>query len=135
MGNTSHLVILATVSQPMEATPIQLKLDSFGIESELHGELTVAANPFLSNAVGGIQILVSETDAKRAAEILAEHRRLGAEKEAERARTCPECGKTNGVPVDRPLFIGILAVFTFGIFSILYPWPKFQCPNCRHKWS
>ncbi len=134
MESTPHMVVVATVSQPFEATPIQMKLGSFGIESELNGEMTVAANPFLSNAIGGIQVLVSETDAERATEILAEHRRVEAEEEAARARTCPKCGNTNGVPVKRPVLIAILAVVTLGAFCLLYPWPRYRCPDCRHKW-
>jgi hypothetical protein len=135
MESTPHMVVVATVSQPFEATPIQMKLGSFGIESELNGEMTVAANPFLSNAIGGIQVLVSETDAERATEILAEHRRVEAEVEAVRARTCPKCGNTNGVPVKRPVLIAILAVVTLGAFCLLYPWPRYRCQDCRHKWK
>ena len=128
------MVTVATVSHPIEATPIQMKLGSFGLESELDGDLTVAAHPLLSNAIGGIHILVSSADAARASEILAEHRRAEAAEEAQRARTCPKCKSQNGIPVKRPVLVGILAVLTIGVFSLLYPWPRYKCPDCRHKW-
>ncbi len=54
MESTPHMVVVATVSQPFEATPIQMKLGSFGIESELNGEMTVAANPFLARQGTGL---------------------------------------------------------------------------------
>ncbi len=52
MEQTPQMIVVATVSQPLEATPVQVKLGSFGIESQLNGEMTIAANPLLSNAVG-----------------------------------------------------------------------------------
>ncbi len=134
MGNIPNMVLVATVSQPMEAMPIQVKLGSFGIESELMDNLTVAANPFLSNAIGGIKIFVSVTDAVRATEILKEHRRAEVEEQAELARTCPKCGNGNGIIVKRPVLVGILAVVTLGFFCLLYPWPRYKCHECRHKW-
>jgi hypothetical protein len=134
MERIPDMVPVATVSQPMEATPIQIKLGSFGIESELSDNLTVAANPLLSNAVGGIQILVSGAEAERASDILADHRRAEAEAEAERARTCPKCGNKSGVSVKRPVLVGILGVVTLGAFCLLYPWPRYKCSDCKHKW-
>lgn len=132
--HTSGLIPVATASQPIEATSIQIMLGAHGIESELRGELTVAANPLLSNAIGGIRILVSSADSARAMEILEEHRRLEVEAEAQRARTCPECGKGNGMAVRRPFWIGILILFTLGVFCLLYPWPRYKCPDCGWKW-
>ena len=129
-----EMVAVATVSQPIEAMPIQVELGSFGIESKLNGDLIVAANPLLSNAIGGIQVMVSPADAERAIEILAERRFVEAEAEAERARTCPNCGNKNGVSIKRPALIGILAVLTLGAFCLLYPWPRYKCPDCRYKW-
>jgi hypothetical protein len=134
MEQTPQMIVVATVSQPLEATPVQVKLGSFGIESQLNGEMTIAANPLLSNAVGGIHVLVSESDAERAIEILAQHHREESEAEARRARSCPECGNENGVLVKRPIVIAILAVITIGAFCLLYPWPRYRCPDCRHKW-
>jgi hypothetical protein len=134
MKNIPNMVPVATVSQPMEAMPIQVKLGSFGIEAQLTDNLTVAANPLLSNAIGGIRIFVAAADAVRAAEILTEHRRAEAEEQAELARTCPKCGNKNGVIVKRPVLVGILAAVTLGAFCLLYPWPRYECHECRHKW-
>lgn len=127
-------VAVATVSQPMDATLLQLKLGSFGIESELDGDFTVAANPLLSNAIGGIRVVVSTPDAERATRILAEHFQAQAEADAAVARICPKCGGKNGNPVRRPLLLGFLAVLTLGVFCLVYPWPRYRCPDCNHKW-
>ncbi|MFC1497934.1 hypothetical protein ACFLS1_05610 [Verrucomicrobiota bacterium] len=134
MTDNREMVVVATVSQPMEATPIQVRLGTEGIDSHLDGDYTVAANPLLSNAIGGIQLLVSARDAERAAAVLAEYFKAKAESEAIVARTCPRCGKKNGIDVRRPALLAVLAVITFGAFCLLYPWPLYRCPDCKHKW-
>ena len=128
------LVTVATVSQPYEATPIQILLGSNGIDSELLGENTVAANPLFSNAVGGIQIAVAAEDAERATELVEEHRRAEREAEAERARKCPQCGQEGDPAPPRPSWHGVLFVLTLGAFTLLFPWPRYACTACGHKW-
>ena len=58
-----------------------------------------------------------------------------AEEEAALARTCPKCENKNGTTVRRPNWAGVLAVITLGAFALFYPWPKFICPDCKHKWK
>src|SRR5210317_690269 len=89
----SRMVTLTSVPQPMDAIPIQVNLASYGIHSELEDELTLSTNPLLSNAIGGARILVRESDAARASEILAQTQR-GNRKQPELAGTCPLCGST-----------------------------------------
>jgi hypothetical protein len=135
MEQTAQMVAVATASQPMDATTLQLELGSYGIESELDGEFTIAINPILSNAIGGMKILVSAEDAEQARSILAAHAQAKAEERAAKAKTCPKCNHENGEEIRRPSWAGILAVFTLGVFCLLYPWPKYRCPDCHHKWA
>lgn len=135
MDEKVKMVAVATAAQPMDATTIQVELGSCGIDSELDGEFTVAANPLLSNAIGGIKILVPFNDAERAKSILTANSQAKVEEEAIRAKTCPKCENENGKPVRRPNWAGILAVITLGAFSVFYPWPKYRCPDCNHKWK
>lgn len=134
MEDSCDTVVVATVSQPMDATMVQVRLGADGIESQLDGEFTVAVNPLLSNALGGVRVLVSAGDAERAAEIVADFFREKAEEEAVVAKTCPRCGSKNGAMVRRPLLLGLLAVVTLGAFCLLYPWYRYRCPDCKHKW-
>jgi hypothetical protein len=135
MEENIKMVAVATASQPMEATTIQVELGSCGIDSELDGEFTVAANPLLSNAIGGIKILVPLQEAERAMSILAANAQAKAEEEAALAKTCPKCKNENGEAIQRPNWAGVLAVITMGAFSVFYPWPKYRCPDCNHKWN
>lgn len=134
MDENVKMVAVATASQPMDATTIQVELGACGIESELDGEFTVAANPMLSNAIGGIKILVPVQNAERAMSILAANARAKSEAESALAKTCPRCKKENGEIVSRPNWAGILAVITLGAFALFYPWPKYRCLDCNHKW-
>ena len=135
MEESIKTIPVAIASQPMEATLIQVELGSNGIESELDGEFTVAANPLLSNAVGGIRIMVSAQDTERALAVLEAHSQAKAEEEAALAKTCPRCKNENGEAVRRPNWAGVLAVITLGAFALFYPWPKYRCPDCKHKWK
>lgn len=134
MEENFEMVAVATTSQPMEATMIQVELGSHGIDSQLFSELTVAANPLLSNAIGGVRVLVSAQDFARASEILAERAQAKAQKEAVLARTCPECGNENGQKRRGSVWAGILMILTFGIYSLLFMSPRYICPSCNHKW-
>ena len=134
MKENGEIVAVATASQPMEATMIQVELESHGIESQLYSELTVAANPLLSNAIGGVRVLVSAQDFARASAILAERAREKAQKEAVLARTCPECGNENGQKRRCSVWAGILMILTLGAYSLLFMSPRYVCPSCNHKW-
>lgn len=134
MEENFEMVAVATTSQPMEATMIQVKLASHGIDSQLFSELTIGLNPLLSNAIGGVRVFVSAQDFAQASEILAERAQEKAQKEAVLARTCPACGNENGQKRRVSVWGGILMVLTLGIYSLLFMNPCYVCPNCRHKW-
>jgi len=125
---------IATAGQPLESDAIQMKLESEGIESFTEGEMTIAVDPLLSNAIGGIRILVAEEDEEQARDVVERYRQEERESLELRAKTCPECGGQNGQPIRRPLWVGFLIVLTLGIAALLYPWPKYSCPDCGHKW-
>ncbi len=134
MEENVEMVAVATASQTMDATMIQVELDSCGIDSQLYSELTVAANPLLSNAVGGIRILVSARDFARASAILAERAQAKMQAAAIVAKTCPRCGDENGKARHLPIWVGILMILTLGAYSLLFPFPRYVCPRCKNKW-
>jgi len=125
------MVVITTVSQPLDATLIQLELDSFGIESKTTGDLTISVDPLLSNAIGGIKVLVSAVNAENASEIIEKHRQ--AKDQAD--RVCPECGNKNGIIIKHSVLIVIFLILTIGAGILLYPWFKYKCPKCGNKWK
>jgi predicted RNA-binding Zn-ribbon protein involved in translation (DUF1610 family) len=135
MNDCAKWITIATASQPMEAAMIQVALGSHDLDSQLDGEYTIAVDPLLSNAIGGVQVKVAPTDVARAREILAEIAREKREAESLEARTCPSCGSVEGEKIKKPNLIGILTVLTLGGFSLLFPWPKYKCPSCGTTWK
>jgi DNA-directed RNA polymerase subunit RPC12/RpoP len=66
------------------------RLDEEGITCYLKDEYTVTIDPFLSNAVGGIKIMVLPDDFEKAKALLT-----GYDKDYRENITCPECGSHN----------------------------------------
>ena len=65
-------VTIKTFTYPTEVAVIRGRLESEGIECFAQDELTVQANPFYSNAIGGVKLQVREHDVRKAIEILEE---------------------------------------------------------------
>ena len=55
-----------------DALFVKSLLESEGIEVQIPDEHTVGVHSLLANAIGGIRVLVRETDQERAAEILTQ---------------------------------------------------------------
>ena len=67
-----RFVTVKTFTYPLEVAVIRGRLESEGIECFAQDELTVQANPFYSNAIGGVKLQVREHDLRKAIEILEE---------------------------------------------------------------
>lgn len=63
-------IIIISFTFPHEAHFAKLKLESEGIEVMIKDELTAQVNNFYSNAIGGVKLLVKESDYKNAWQIL-----------------------------------------------------------------
>lgn len=65
------------------------QLEAEGIRASLQDEYTVTIDPILSNAVGGIKLLVYEEQYQRAKEIIEK-----MEEEYRNTFVCPKCGSS-----------------------------------------
>ena len=135
MTSPKEWQIVTTASQPMEATMIQVALGSHDIDSKLDGEYTIGVDPLLSNAIGGVKVMVAAEDLALAHQILTELEQNKKESEALKSRTCPSCGCEKGESMERPNIIGIASVLTLGAFTLLFPWSRYKCPDCGNKWK
>ena len=77
----------------IEANLVLGMLQEEGINCHLKDENTITIDPLLSPAIGGMKLMVYETQAQRANEILME-----AEKEYVKTITCPQC-KTKALKI------------------------------------
>jgi hypothetical protein len=109
------------------------RLQEDGIDCWLKDENTVTIDPILTNAVGGIKLMVEATQAEEALRILetlqADHRAT---------RTCPACGSHNIELVSSPRKPAnwLSALLTFGFGSYAVPAEKdYHCFDCNKEFK
>ena len=145
-------VIAITCTFPHEAHLIESYLDSHGIETFLKDEMTVQVNIAYSNAVGGVKILVKESDYEKSILLLKEGGFITDENAkgnpddevilveySKDQKTCPFCHSENIGLKKRPNSISlILSIFiSFIFFSVLAPIYKseYTCFDCYKRWK
>ncbi len=106
-------------------------LQEEGINCWLQDENTVTITPYLNNAVGGIKLMVADTQAERALEIL---RTL--ENEHKKLTPCPKCNSLNIELVSTPRKASNWLSFLFGLIVTNYAVPidkVMHCFSCGHE--
>ena len=109
------------------------RLEEDGIKGWLKDEYTVTIDPILTNAVGGIKLMVAMEEAEKAAGIL---RRLDNEHKA--LHPCPQCGSLNIELVTTPRKASnwFSALWGFLTFSMAMPVDKvYHCFDCGHEYE
>ncbi len=109
------------------------RLEEDGIRCWLKDENTVTIDPILTNAVGGIKLMVAAEQAARASGIL---RVLQNEHRA--ANRCPQCGSLNIEFVSTPRKASNWASALIGLFVTSYAVPVdkvFHCFDCGHEYT
>ena len=85
-----NFVILETFDNYIDAGLMLGRFEEAGINCWLKDEQTATINPILTNAIGGIKLMVAEDEVTEATEI------LNALKEIKRKSfACPKCGSHN----------------------------------------
>ena len=88
-----NYTILAVFEYSTEAQLIKSKLDSEGIETMLMDEKTIDADPIISQAIGGVKLLVNNNDLNKAVVIYNEIRAYEKDDNGKDI-TCPNCTST-----------------------------------------
>jgi predicted RNA-binding Zn-ribbon protein involved in translation (DUF1610 family) len=103
------------------------KLQDAGVECYLKDENTVTIDPILSNAIGGIKLVVKEEDAAQAKELLQlfDEEYLGSIK-------CPKCGSNTITSVIKPGVTNyVTAILTWLFSNYAVPAEQiYQCSAC-----
>lgn len=108
------------------------RLEEEGISCWLKDENTVTIDPILTNAVGGIKLMVEKTRSEEAAGILRT-----IENENKKAHPCPKCNSLNIEFVSTPRKISNwLSFVSFGLFASYAPKVDmvYHCFNCGHDY-
>lgn len=108
------------------------RLEEDGIKCWLKDEHTVTIDPILTNALGGIKLMVAATQAERASGILRE---LAGKNKA--LHPCPKCGSLNIELITTPRKASNWISVLLGFFFISYAMPidkAYHCFNCGHEY-
>jgi hypothetical protein len=126
-----NFVLLNTYSNYVEAHIAKGVLADAGINSWLKDENTVTIDSVLTNAVGGIKLMVSEKQVIKAREILEN---LRAEQKA--SVTCPRCGSHNVELISTPRralnWLSAMVTFFLGSYAIATDKVN-HCFICGHE--
>ena len=119
-----NFAVLAVFEYSTEAQITKSKLDSENIKTMLADEKTIDTDPLLSQAIGGVKLLVHKHDLERALEIYNEIRRYRKDKNGHDIH-CPKCASIHILmaPPDRK-----------NILYNLFPFfekPKHICNQCQ----
>ncbi|NLT02614.1 MAG: DUF2007 domain-containing protein [Bacteroidales bacterium] len=131
------------MSMPTEAHMVQGYLASEGIESVLKDENITQIQPFYSNAVGGVKLLVREEDVEVALQVLEKGGYLHPEKvekvevvyrtKETDEKHCPFCQSENVGKKKVPDVLMLLVSVVFGaIFPVFRRVNK--CFDCGKEW-
>ena len=116
--------ILAVFEYSTEAHITKSKLDSEGFKTLLMDEKTIDTDPLVSNAIGGVKLLVHKDDFEKAATIYNEIR-IYQKDENGNDLFCPNCNATQ---------ILIAPLARRNIFYMLFPFfekTRRICNNCK----
>jgi len=137
---SAHWVEIASFSQPVEAHLARTKLESEGITCVVRDEYLIRVNWLLSNAVGGVKLMVPTWEAERAREILRPKPRLVEVADIEGSHgpdgelICPHC---RSFDVYYHRFNRRVAGLAWLFFGFIVPWrsDKWVCMQCGYEWK
>lgn len=119
-----NYTILTTFPYSSEAQITKSKLEAEGIRVLLLDEKTIDSDPLISQAIGGVKLLVYNDDAEAALKIYNRIRLYETDKTGN-AIVCPNCQSTK---------ILIAELTRKNIFYMLFPFfekTKFRCNVCN----
>jgi DNA-directed RNA polymerase subunit M/transcription elongation factor TFIIS len=125
-----ELVTVKTFDSYFLANIILGRLQSEGVECYLKDETTVTMDPILTNAIGGIKIVVKKENEEAVIEILKRY-----EEEYLNAATCPECGTHEFSYIAKPGVTNFFTAITttlFGNYALATDY-VYQCGNCGYE--
>lgn len=129
----SDYILINAYNNYVEAHIARGVLEEEGINCWLKDENTLTIDPILTNAVGGIKLMVFHTQAERAIDILLQLRN-----EARASVTCPQCGSHNIEKISTPRKARnwLTALFTFSLSdNAIAPDKVNHCFDCGHEFT
>ena len=122
-----ELVTVKTFDNYFLANITLTRLHAAGVECYLKDEHTVTIDPILTNAIGGIKLVVKKQDAEAISILLDQY-----DAEYLQSATCPRCGSSSFVYISKPGVTNYLTAIFSWLFSSYAVAPEYvyQCGNC-----
>jgi predicted RNA-binding Zn-ribbon protein involved in translation (DUF1610 family) len=125
-------LLLRAYDNYITASMTLARLDAEGITCYLKDEYTVTIDPILSNAIGGIKLMVAAEDFESAKTLLS-----GYEDDYRDSITCPQCGSHNVQYINKPgiknwaaaIFSWFIARYAMAVEQV------YHCDNCGFEFK
>lgn len=124
------LVILQTFDNYFTANIQLARLRAAGIECYLKDEYVATIDPFLSNAIGGIKLMVRKSEEHRVRNLLRE-----MNSSSNSPLLCPQCASHKFILVPKRSAENMLAAITTWLFSAYAVSAEnvYQCSDCGYE--
>lgn len=125
-----EMITIKTFDNYFTANIILGRLRDAGVTCYLKDEYTVTIDPILSNAIGGIKLIVREAEGKAALKLLDQF-----ESEYLKTVQCPNCGGNNIILISKPGAGNIITAILTWLFSsyAIAPDKIYQCQDCSYE--
>lgn len=128
------LIVFKTFNNPINANIAKGLLESNGIESVLKDENTIYTNPIYTTALGGIKLLINESDYDDAVSLFSDS-------EADNINSnensiCPICNSDDITIKNKHNWFMLLMMFlSFSFTPNAGNFKVSKCNNCKHIWE
>jgi len=128
-----NFIVVQSYNNYIDANIIMGRLEEEGIQCWLKDENTVTIDPILTNAIGGIKLMVPDAQAERAFELLKKFR-----SEIKAEIKCPRCGSDNVEYVTTPRktsnWLGAIIGFFITSYALSTDY-VYHCFNCGFEFE
>jgi DNA-directed RNA polymerase subunit RPC12/RpoP len=125
-----EIVTIRTFDNYFSANILLTRLRHSGIQCYLKDEYTVTIDPLLSNAIGGIKLVVNKIDEREANKMLRSF-----DTEYKNYITCPDCGSHDILLVPKQSAENMIAAIASWLFSSYAVSAEnvYKCSNCGYQ--
>ncbi|ENW02875.1 DUF2007 domain-containing protein [Acinetobacter beijerinckii] len=127
-------IVVQSFSFPYEAQIAKTQLEAAGIPARIENEHTINMDWLYSNALGGVRLLVLESDLEEARTLLAQDFSQELQQQFGLSENCPNCGSSDIQPYTegkRPAYL----VFLLLGFPLFFYKNGMKCQRCQYFWS
>jgi hypothetical protein len=128
------IVCITTFASPEEAHLGRLRLERHGIPAYLADEHLLQLDWLLTNATGGVRLMVAEKDVDEALAILKAEP-VCTEASAIHSITCPRCNHGQPEFYAHARRMGMLSLFFKLPLLFLTRWHRWRCNACGTTWK